>query len=111
MRNYEEFLRDLTTAPRWTPRSTKGEFDFVAEISADFPIQVLARLLDVPQENTGQLIDWGNEIIGFSDPELRQGPASSDAESEQYKHLPFRSPVVAGGLRVRARARRGPQGR
>ena len=91
MRNYEDFLRDLTrqTLDRALAES---EFDFVKEISADFPIQVLARLLDVPSDHTGKLIDWGNEIIGFSDPEyarvLLGGP-----ESEQYKHLPFRSPV------------------
>ncbi|MEO5662631.1 MAG: cytochrome P450 [Nocardioides sp.] len=92
MRNYETLLRDIT---RTTVDAAlaKGEFDFVADVSADFPIQVLARLLDVPQEKTGQLIDWGNEIIGFSDPEHAK-ILISDAESEQYKHLPFRSPVA-----------------
>ena len=91
MRNYEALLRDIT---RTTVDAAlaKGEFDFVADVSADFPIQVLARLLDVPEEKTGQLIDWGNEIIGFSDPEHAK-ILISDAESEQYKHLPFRSPV------------------
>lgn len=91
MRNYEALLRDIT---RTTVDAAlaKGEFDFVTDVSADFPIQVLARLLDVPQEKTGQLIDWGNEIIGFSDPEHAK-ILISDAASEQYKHLPFRSPV------------------
>ncbi|HWU22692.1 MAG TPA: cytochrome P450, partial [Nocardioides sp.] len=91
MRNYEALLRDIT---RTTVDAAlaKGSFDFVADVSADFPIQVLARLLDVPQEKTGQLIDWGNEIIGFSDPEHAK-VLLSDAASEQYKHLPFRSPV------------------
>ena len=91
MRNYEDFLRDLTRQTL-DAALVKEEFDFVKEISADFPIQVLARLLDVPQEKTGQLIDWGNEIIGFSDPEYAK-VLISDAESEKYKHLPFRSPV------------------
>jgi len=91
MRNYEALLRDIT---RTTVDAAlaKGEFDFVEEVSADFPIQVLARLLDVPQERTGQLIDWGNEIVGFSDPEHAR-VLISDPESEKYKHLPFRSPV------------------
>ncbi|MFT4008669.1 MAG: cytochrome P450 [Nocardioidaceae bacterium] len=91
MRNYESFLRDLTKATV-DAALQKEEFDFVKEISADFPIQVLARLLDVPQDRTDQLIDWGNEIIGFSDPEYAR-VLISDAESENYKHLPFRSPV------------------
>lgn len=91
MKNYEALLRDIT---RTTVDAAlaKGEFDFVEEVSADFPIQVLARLLDVPQERTGQLIDWGNEIVGFSDPEHAR-VLISDPESEKYKHLPFRSPV------------------
>ncbi|WP_036547275.1 cytochrome P450 [Nocardioides aromaticivorans] len=91
MRNYEALLRDITRATV-DAALAKGEFDFVEEVSADFPIQVLARLLDVPQEKTGQLIDWGNEIVGFSDPEHAR-VLISDPESEKYKHLPFRSPV------------------
>ncbi len=111
MRNYEELLRDIT---RTTVDAAlaKGEFDFVEDVSADFPIQVLARLLDVPQEKTGQLIDWGNEIIGFSDPEHAR-VLMSDAESEQYKHLPFRSPVsqeVFDYGRELAASRRGGEG-
>lgn len=91
MRNYEDFLRDLTKTTV-DAALEESEFDFVKKISADFPIQVLARLLDVPQDKTGQLIDWGNEIIGFSDPEYAH-VLLSDPESEKYKHLPFRSPV------------------
>ncbi len=92
MRNYEDFLRDLTKTTV-DAALQQDEFDFVKEISADFPIQVLARLLDVPEDHTGRLIDWGNEIIGFSDPEYAS-VLMSDPESEKYKHLPFRSPVA-----------------
>ncbi len=90
--NYEAFLRELT-------RNTidaafeQREFDFVHSISADFPIQVLARLLDVPREDTPQLIAWGNEFVANTDPEFTEHPADSP-ESDQYKHLPFRSPTV-----------------
>lgn len=91
MRNYEDFLRDLTRSTL-DAALVHDEFDFVKEVSADFPIQVLARLLDVPQDHTGQLIDWGNEIIGFSDPEYAS-VLMGDPASEKYKHLPFRSPV------------------
>ncbi|TQK69968.1 MULTISPECIES: cytochrome P450 [unclassified Nocardioides] len=111
MRNYEDLLRDITRATV-DAALAKGEFDFVEDVSADFPIQVLARLLDVPQEKTGQLIDWGNEIIGFSDPEHAK-ILISDAESEQYKHLPFRSPVsqeVFDYGRELAAGRRGGEG-
>ncbi|HEU5265631.1 MAG TPA: cytochrome P450 [Jatrophihabitans sp.] len=90
--NYETFLRELTKNTIDTAFEER-EFDFVHKISADFPIQVLARLLDVPREDTGQLIAWGNEFVANTDPEFTEHPADSP-ESEQYKHLPFRSPTV-----------------
>jgi cytochrome P450 len=92
MKNYEGFLRELT---RQTVDAAlaEPEFDFVEMISADFPIQVLARLLDVPLGDTGQLIAWGNEMVGNTDPDYTEHPLDSP-ESEKYKHLPFRSPTV-----------------
>lgn len=97
LKNYEGFLRDLTRrtldAAFAKAADSGGEIDFVEEISADFPINVLARLFDVPQEDTGQLIAWGNEFVGNTDPDFARVRADL-AESEQYKHLPFRSPTV-----------------
>jgi cytochrome P450 len=92
LRQYEDFLRALTRVT--VDEALAGtEFDFVKKISADFPIQVLARLLDVPREHTGQLIAWGNAFVGNTDPDYTDYLADSP-ESEKYKHLPFRSPVV-----------------
>jgi cytochrome P450 len=92
MRNYEGFLRELTR--KTIDRALQdSEFDFVERVSADFPIQVLARLLDVPAEDTGQLIAWGNEMVGNTDPDYTQHRLDLP-ESEQYKHLPFRSPTT-----------------
>ena len=92
MKNYEGFLRELTKETV-DAALREPEFDFVDKVSADFPIQVLARLLDVPLEDTGQLIAWGNEMVGNTDPDYTEHPLDSP-ESEQYKHLPFRSPTT-----------------
>lgn len=97
LKNYEGFLRELTRATLDSAfakaADNGGEIDFVDEISADFPINVLARLLDVPQEDTAQLIAWGNEFVGATDPDFAKVRADLP-ESEAYKHLPFRSPTV-----------------
>jgi cytochrome P450 len=97
MKNYESFLRQLTksTVDRALAAAAEngGEIDFVKLISADFPIQVLARLLDVPSEHTGQLIAWGNEMVANTDPEYAK-VRLDDPASEKYRHLPFRSPTV-----------------
>jgi cytochrome P450 len=93
LRGYEAFLRDLTKVTVDAALEKADGFDFVEEISADFPIQVLARLLDVPSSDTGQLIAWGNEFVGNTDPDFTDYPADAP-ESEQYKMYPFRSPTT-----------------
>ncbi|MEU9268833.1 cytochrome P450 [Streptomyces sp. NPDC048251] len=108
---YTDFLRGLTATTLDTALA-KGTFDFVADVSADFPINVLARLLDVPPEDNQRLIDWGNRIIGNTDPDYADVLLHS-AESEQYRDLPFRSPAsleVFDYGRELARQRRGKDG-
>jgi len=111
MRNYEEFLRGLT---RQTVDQAlqSTEFDFVKKISADFPIQVLARLLDVPSSDTDQLIDWGNQMVGNTDPDYTDY-LITDADSDKYKQYPFRTPVSLDVFeygRELARKRKGGDG-
>jgi cytochrome P450 len=91
LRRYEEFLRDLARVSI-NDALARGDIDFVDALAADFPINVLARLLDVPDDMIPQLITWGNTIVGFSDPELSNVLVDSD-EAQNYKHLPFRNPV------------------
>ena len=91
LRRYEDFLRGLARESI-DAALAQEDIDFVDAVAADFPINVLARLLDVPDEKIPQLITWGNAIVGFSDPELSDVLVDSD-EAQAYKHLPFRSPV------------------
>ncbi|MGW8376221.1 cytochrome P450 [Streptomyces sp. ODS28] len=106
---YETFLRGLT-ARTLDAALAKGRFDFVSEVAADFPINVLARMLDVPDGDTGRLIEWGNRIIGNTDPDYADVLLGSE-ESERYRDLPFRSPasleVFAYGRELAAQRRGG----
>jgi cytochrome P450 len=112
LRTYEEFLRGLTKVTVDAALQST-EFDFVQQVSAEFPIRVLARMLDVPDDDTPQLIAWGNQMIGNTDPEYAEH-LITDPDSDVYKHLPFRSPaaleVFAYG-RALARERRGRDGK
>ena len=47
-----------------------GESDFVADIAAELPIQMLAELFAVPQADRHKLFEWSNVIIGGDDPEI-----------------------------------------
>lgn len=89
---YETFLRGLT-ASTLDDAFAKGEFDFVSDVAADFPIRVLARMLDVPDVDIPKLISWGNRMVGNTDPE-HADVLASDPESEKYRMLPFRSPAA-----------------
>ena len=91
LRRYEDFLRGLARTSIDVALE-KEDIDFVEAVAADFPINVLARLLDVPDEMIPQLIEWGNTIVGFSDPELSSVLVDSE-EAQKWKYLPFRNPV------------------
>jgi cytochrome P450 len=92
VRTYEAALRELTRVvlDRALPLV---EFDFVEEIAKELPIRVLARLLGVPDADTGKLIEWGDGCIGNTDPELTDVLHDSP-ESERYRLVPFRSPTA-----------------
>jgi cytochrome P450 len=89
---YELALRELTTdvLDRALPL---GEFDFVEEVAKQLPIRVLVRLLGAPEQDNDRLIDWGDRMIGNTDPELADVLHDSP-ESDRYRLLPFRSPAA-----------------
>jgi cholest-4-en-3-one 26-monooxygenase len=49
------------------------ECDFVTDVSAKVPLDVIAALLGVPKQDRAQLFRWTNETIGSGDPEFNQG--------------------------------------
>lgn len=44
-------------------------FDFVDVTAAELPLQAIADILGVPQEERRKLFDWSNRLIGMDDPE------------------------------------------
>jgi cytochrome P450 len=90
---YESFCRDLARGvlDRALPQ---GELDFVEDVARQLPIRVLARILGVPDQDTGKLIAWGDRMIGNMDPEFAQVVVGRD-DTSAYRLLPFRSPAAA----------------
>ncbi len=66
----------------------EGEFDFVAEISSEIPMQVFAEILGVPQEDRRYIIELGDRLLGNQDPEYYVPPDPS------HRLLPFSSPAA-----------------
>ena len=48
-----------------------GQCDFVTKIAAELPLQVIADIMGVPQEDRHLVFDWSNRLIGFDDPEFQ----------------------------------------
>jgi cholest-4-en-3-one 26-monooxygenase len=66
----------------------KGEADFVTEMSAELPLQVIADLLGVPQEERHLVFDWSNRMIGSEDPEYNlNAELAQNASMELYSYF------------------------
>jgi cholest-4-en-3-one 26-monooxygenase len=64
----EEHLQDLT-ARIVSDAIDKHDCDFVVDVAAELPLEVIAELLGVPQEDRFKLFDWSNRMVGSEDPE------------------------------------------
>src|SRR4029453_2985084 len=65
----------------------KGECDFVVNIAAELPLEVIAELLGVPREDRHKIFDWSNRMVGAEDPEyLVDPPLVSEAEIERFMY-------------------------
>ncbi len=47
----------------------RGECDFVTDVAAELPLQVIAELIGIPIEDRHQIFEWSNQMIGLDDPE------------------------------------------
>ena len=59
--------------------------DFVEQVSCELPLQAIAGLLGVPQEDRIKLFRWSNEMTGSEDPEY----ADVDAEASSMQVLAY----------------------
>ncbi|WP_240139503.1 cytochrome P450 [Streptomyces sp. MUM 178J] len=44
-------------------------FDFVTNIAVELPLQAIAELIGVPQEDRARIFDWSNKMAAYDDPE------------------------------------------
>ena len=62
-----------------------GSGDFVEQVSCELPLQAIAGLLGVPQEDRDKLFHWSNEMTGSEDPEYADiDPQQSSVDLIQY---------------------------
>jgi cholest-4-en-3-one 26-monooxygenase len=64
----EPRIREMTT--RILDRAiAKGACDFVMDVAAELPVEVIAELIGVPKEDRYKIFEWTNLMVGAEDPE------------------------------------------
>jgi cholest-4-en-3-one 26-monooxygenase len=65
----------------------KGQCDFVVDVAAELPLQVIAELIGVPMEDRHKIFDWSNRMIGSEDPEyLVSADKVQEAQVEMFMY-------------------------
>ncbi|MGW0710009.1 cytochrome P450 [Streptomyces sp. NPDC002643] len=69
IRALEDALR--TRARNITEESVarSGPFDFVTQVACELPLQAIAELIGIPQEDRIRIFEWSNRMISYDDPE------------------------------------------
>jgi cholest-4-en-3-one 26-monooxygenase len=79
----------------------KGECDFVDDIAAQLPLEVICEMMGVPEEDRRQVYAIGNRMVGFDDPDLQpDGKPAGDIDGEAASAEMF---MYAGKLLEKAR--------
>jgi cholest-4-en-3-one 26-monooxygenase len=62
----------------------KGTGDFVEDVACELPLQAIAELMGVPQEDRKKIFEWSNLMIGYDDPEFGDVGQTAAAELVGY---------------------------
>ncbi|MFF1477748.1 cytochrome P450 [Streptomyces sp. NPDC058301] len=72
VRSLEDALRDRARRIVDTALAASeghDSFDFVTNIAVELPLQAIAELIGVPQEDRAKIFDWSNKMAAYDDPE------------------------------------------
>jgi cholest-4-en-3-one 26-monooxygenase len=64
----------------------QGSADFVEDIAAELPLQAIAEIMGVPQEDRRKLFEWSNRMVGAADPEY-MADDTGDAFVELFTYV------------------------
>jgi cholest-4-en-3-one 26-monooxygenase len=63
---------------------SKGSGDFVTDVACELPLQAIAELIGIPQEDRRKIFDWSNQMIAYDDPEFEIEPLAAATELLGY---------------------------
>ncbi|MDT7663692.1 MAG: cholest-4-en-3-one 26-monooxygenase [Pseudonocardiales bacterium] len=63
---------------------SEGTGDFVTDVACELPLQAIAELLGVPQDDRRKIFEWSNQMIAYDDPEYEVEPETAAVELLGY---------------------------
>ncbi|MFJ9365885.1 cytochrome P450 [Nocardia sp. NPDC101769] len=66
-----------------------GGGDFVEQVACELPLQAIAELLGVPQEDRRKLFDWSNQMLNYDDPEYGDNTGTTSSTSASMEILGY----------------------
>jgi cholest-4-en-3-one 26-monooxygenase len=82
----------------------KGECDFVEEVAAILPMEVICEMMGVPEEDRRRIYEIGNSMVGFDDPELQPDGKLREMTANSAQEAFGQMFVYANKLREKALA-------
>ncbi len=79
----EDTLRDRAARIVHEARK-KGTGDFVTDVACELPLQAIAELIGIPQEDRLKIFDWSNQMVAYDDPEYEVEPLEASAQLIGY---------------------------
>src|SRR5437899_658855 len=65
----------------------RGSCDFVEDVAAELPLQAIADIMGVPQDDRKKVFDWSNRMIGSDDPDFGGADTGRSAAQELYAYV------------------------
>ncbi|MBU3061112.1 cytochrome P450 [Nocardia sp. NEAU-G5] len=66
--------------------AASGAGDFVTQVACELPLQAIAELIGVPQEDRMKVFQWSNDMTGYDDPESTADPVTASMEILGYAY-------------------------
>lgn len=87
-RAVEGLRKALTDRARTIVAEAKsgGGGDFVEQVASELPLQAIAELLGVPQDDRHKLFAWSNQLLNYDDPEFAGANMTANAELLGYAY-------------------------
>jgi len=65
----------------------KADCDFLVDVAAELPLQAVAQLIGVPQEDRHQLLNWANVTLDYEDREVGEATErTQQASAEMFEY-------------------------